>query len=84
MPLNPQSVASHGTCPPIPCSFAVFTLRLTFESIKELESALAIAVTFLEEEIICRFNVPRFILTDNGGEWMVKFDMMCKKYGIAH
>jgi hypothetical protein len=39
---------------------------------------------FLEEEIICRFSVPKFILTNNGGEWMAKFDMMCKKYGIIH
>jgi hypothetical protein len=44
----------------------------------------AIVVRFLEEEIICRFGVPKFILTDNGGEWMVKFDLMCKKYGITH
>jgi hypothetical protein len=21
---------------------------------------------------------------DNGGEWMAKFDLMCKKYGITH
>jgi transposase-like protein len=39
---------------------------------------------FLEEEIICRFGVPIFIFTDNGGEWMAEFDMMCKKYGITH
>jgi len=41
-------------------------------------------VVALEEEIICRFGVPRFILTNNGGKWMVEFDMMCKKYGIIH
>jgi hypothetical protein len=28
---------------------------------------VAIATRFLEEEIICRFGVPKFILTDNGG-----------------
>jgi transposase-like protein len=39
---------------------------------------------FLEEEIICRFGVPRFILIDNGGDWMAEFDMMYKKYGIIH
>jgi transposase-like protein len=39
---------------------------------------------FLEEEIICRFGVPKFIFTDNGGEWMVEFDLMSKKYGIIH
>jgi hypothetical protein len=40
------------------------------------------AARFLEEEIICRFSVPRFIFTDNGGEWMVEFDLMCKKLGL--
>jgi transposase-like protein len=45
---------------------------------------VATAVRFLEEEIICKFGVPRFILTNNGGEWMAKFDLMCKKYGITH
>jgi hypothetical protein len=44
----------------------------------------AIAARFLEKEIICRFGVPGFILTDNGGKWMVEFDLMCKKYGITH
>jgi transposase InsO family protein len=44
----------------------------------------AIVARFLEEEIICRFGVPKFILTDNGGEWMAEFDLMCKKYGIIH
>jgi hypothetical protein len=44
----------------------------------------ATIIRFLEEEIICRFGVPRFIFTDNGGEWMVEFDLMCKKYGITH
>jgi len=44
----------------------------------------AIAARFLEKEIICRFGVPKFILIDNGGEWMVEFDLMCKKYGITH
>jgi hypothetical protein len=39
---------------------------------------VAIAARFLEEEIICRFGVPKFILIDNGGEWMAKFDLMVK------
>jgi len=29
---------------------------------------------FLEDEINYRFGVPRYILTDNGGEWAIKFD----------
>jgi len=43
-----------------------------------------IAATFLEDDIICRYGVPKFILTDNGGEWAVEFDNMCKDYGIQH
>jgi len=43
-----------------------------------------ITAKFLEKEIICRFSVPRFILTDYEGEWMAEFDLMCKKYGITH
>jgi hypothetical protein len=45
---------------------------------------LATATRFLEEEIICRFGVSKFILTNNGGELMAEFDLMCKKYGITH
>jgi hypothetical protein len=44
----------------------------------------AVVAKFLEEKIICRFGVTKFILTDNGGEWMAEFDLMCKKYGITH
>ncbi len=43
-----------------------------------------IAAKFLEDGIICRYGVPRFILTDNGGEWVAKFKVMCKDYGIQH
>ncbi len=39
---------------------------------------------FLKKEIIYKFGVLRFNLTNNGGGWMVEFDMMCKKYGITH
>jgi len=45
---------------------------------------VVIAARFLEEEIICKFGLPKFIFINNGGEWMVEFDMMCKKYGITH
>jgi hypothetical protein len=24
---------------------------------------------FLEDDVICRYRVPKFVLTDNGGEW---------------
>jgi hypothetical protein len=39
---------------------------------------------FLEDDIICRFGVPKFILTDNGGEWAAEFDVMCRDYAIQH
>jgi hypothetical protein len=42
------------------------------------------ATQFLEDDLICRYGVPRFILTDNGGEWGAKFDVMCKDYAIQH
>jgi hypothetical protein len=42
------------------------------------------AAMFLEDDIIYRYGVPKFVLTDNGGEWAVEFDVMCKDYGIQH
>jgi len=39
---------------------------------------------FLEDDIICRYGVPKFVLTNNGGEWAAEFDVMCKDYGIQH
>ncbi len=39
---------------------------------------------FLEDDVICRYGIPKFVLTDNGGEWAAKFDVMCKDYGIQH
>jgi transposase InsO family protein len=42
------------------------------------------AAKFLEDDIICRYGVPKFVLTDNGGEWAIEFDVMCKDYGIDH
>jgi hypothetical protein len=41
-----------------------------------------IAAKFLEDDIVCRYGVPKFVLTDNGGEWAVEFDVMCKDYAI--
>ncbi len=42
------------------------------------------ASRFLEDDIICKYGVPKFVLTDNGGEWAAEFEMMCKNYGIQH
>jgi len=39
---------------------------------------------FLEDDIICRYGVPKFILIDNGGEWAAEFELMCKDYEIQH
>ncbi len=39
---------------------------------------------FLEDDVICIYGVPKFVLIDNGGEWVTKFDVMCKDYGIQH
>ncbi len=32
---------------------------------------------FLEEKIICQFGVPKYVLIDNGSEWMKEFDALC-------
>jgi len=42
------------------------------------------ATRFLEDEIICRYGVPKFVLTDNGGEWATESDVMCRDYAIQH
>jgi len=42
------------------------------------------ASIFLEDDIIYRYGVPKFVLTDNGGEWAVEFEIMCKNYEIQH
>jgi hypothetical protein len=39
---------------------------------------------FLEDDLICRYGIPKFILTDNGGEWAAEFEVMCKNYRIQH
>jgi hypothetical protein len=42
------------------------------------------AARFLEDDLICRYGVRSFILTDNGGEWGAEFEVMCKDYAIQH
>jgi len=39
---------------------------------------------FLEDDVICRYGVPKFVVTNNGGEWGAEFDVMCKDYIIQH
>jgi hypothetical protein len=43
-----------------------------------------IVAKFLEDEIICKFWIFIYILTNNGGEWVAEFDMLCNNYGITH
>ncbi len=38
----------------------------------------------LEDDVICRYGVPKFVFIDNGREWAVEFDVMCKDYGTQH
>jgi transposase InsO family protein len=38
----------------------------------------------MQDHIIWRYKVPKFVLTNNGREWATKFDVMCKDYGIHH
>jgi len=42
------------------------------------------AARFLEDDLICRYRVPKFVLTDNGGEWGAEFEVMCRDYAIQH
>jgi hypothetical protein len=42
------------------------------------------AVKFLEDEVIYKYGVPKYVLTDNGSEWMKKFIEICQNYGSAH
>jgi hypothetical protein len=39
---------------------------------------------FLEDEVICMFSVPKYIIIDNGSEWSTKFDQLCKNCVIIH
>jgi hypothetical protein len=41
-------------------------------------------VKFLEDEIICKYRVLQYILTNNGNEWMMEFAKICQNYGIKH
>jgi hypothetical protein len=42
------------------------------------------AARFMEDDLIYRYGVSRFILTDNGGEWGAEFETMCRNYAIHH
>lgn len=40
--------------------------------------------TFLEDEAIYRFGVPKYVLIDDNFKWYVEFDHLRKRYGIVH
>jgi hypothetical protein len=42
------------------------------------------ASKFLEEKVISRFGVSKYVFTDNGRKWMKEFDVLCQDYGIIH
>ncbi len=48
------------------------------------EHDVYIATKFLEDEVIYRYGVLKYILTDNGSEWMKEFVEICQNYGITH
>ncbi len=48
------------------------------------DHGVKMAARFLEDEIICRYGLPKFVLTNNWGEWAAKFDVMCRDYAIQH
>ncbi len=39
---------------------------------------------FLENEVIYKYKVLKYIMIDNGNEWMKEFVEMCHSYGITH
>jgi hypothetical protein len=42
------------------------------------------AARFLEDDLICRYGVPKFVLTHNGGEWGAEFEVICRDCAIQH
>jgi hypothetical protein len=48
------------------------------------EHDAAMMARFLEEEIICCFGMPKYIIIDNGSEWIKEFGDFCQDYGIIH
>ncbi len=46
--------------------------------------SIVIDHNYSNKEIIYRFNVSKFILIDNGSEWMKEFDVMYKNCGITY
>jgi hypothetical protein len=39
---------------------------------------------FLEDEVVCKYRMPKYVLIDNGSEWMKEFVEICQNYGNMH
>jgi len=48
-----------------------------------IDHDVKIVIRFLEDEVICGFGVPKYVLTNNF-YWFVEFDQLCKFYGSGH
>jgi hypothetical protein len=48
------------------------------------EHDVCTTIKFLEYEVIYMYGMPKYILTDNGNEWMKEFAKICQNYGITH
>ncbi len=49
-----------------------------------LDHDVEIVGQFFENEVICKFGIPKYNLTDNGLEWAAEFNQLCKNYKITH
>ncbi len=55
-----------------------------FETKVVLDHIATTIVVFFEKKNNYRYGVPKYVLTNNGGEWSIEFDHLCKVYGIHH
>ncbi len=49
-----------------------------------MDHDVEIIAKVLESEVICKFEVPKYILIDNGIESFAEFDQLFKNYGIVY
>jgi hypothetical protein len=41
------------------------------------EHGATTSTRFFLDEIICRFGMPKYIISNSGSEWMKEFDVLC-------
>ncbi len=51
-------------------------------SVKEHDAYTA--TKFMEDEVICKYGVLKYVLTDNGSKWMKEFAEIYQNYSITH